>query len=293
MIDEELDTVNENNNSDLSLEKLPWLIVRLKQNYFCINCKYVRNIQMLPEKITPLPKSGKYVRGMFNLWGHVLPIIDLRTMMGMDTLDGYYRSITHQLDDLKEEHEEWIQLLCKAVMNDEPITVERDAHSCHFGKWYYNHISEHEIINRFLKKLEAPHEELHALTDEVDKKREELENASDETRELWKKDFVKNITNIYYANFQKAIIEVKDAIALAFKEMVVVIEDKHSSMALVVDEIISVDDVIDVKSQIDNPDFNSQGYLEGVVKCDNKEDEILKINIGRLIAEINSSMKMG
>jgi purine-binding chemotaxis protein CheW len=42
-------------------------------------------IGMMP--ITPVPQTPEYVKGVINLRGRVIPVVDLRLMFGMDTMD--------------------------------------------------------------------------------------------------------------------------------------------------------------------------------------------------------------
>lgn len=60
-----------------------YLSFKLGNEYFAAHVKHVINILELTE-ITPVPKSPDYMKGVINLRGTVLPIIDTRLKFGME-----------------------------------------------------------------------------------------------------------------------------------------------------------------------------------------------------------------
>lgn len=66
---------------DLSTE---WVGVgfRIGQEQFVANRDEVREVLMLPESMTRVPGAKRWVLGIANLRGHLLPLIDLKMMLG-------------------------------------------------------------------------------------------------------------------------------------------------------------------------------------------------------------------
>lgn len=56
--------------------------LRCAQSTFGIPIDRVREIVMVPE-ITPVPDSGEFVRGIINLRGRILPVLDLGLRLGL------------------------------------------------------------------------------------------------------------------------------------------------------------------------------------------------------------------
>lgn len=54
---------------------------------FGIPIAHVKEIVRLPEALVRVPKAGHSVEGVFNLRGTVLPIVDLRSRLGMSSID--------------------------------------------------------------------------------------------------------------------------------------------------------------------------------------------------------------
>jgi purine-binding chemotaxis protein CheW len=60
-------------------EQLQFLIFRLAGEEFALPISAVDEVAAVPEKITRLPKTPKFLRGVVNLRGEVLPVIDQRS----------------------------------------------------------------------------------------------------------------------------------------------------------------------------------------------------------------------
>ena len=59
---------------------------------FAVSIKRVREIIMF-EKITPVREALKYLKGVINLRGKIIPIIDLRIKFGMDEIEYNDRTV--------------------------------------------------------------------------------------------------------------------------------------------------------------------------------------------------------
>ncbi|MDN5351470.1 MAG: purine-binding chemotaxis protein CheW [Clostridiales bacterium] len=75
---------------------------RLKQEYYGINIQNVENIEkVLP--ITRIPYTPSYVKGVINLRGIIVPVVDLRNRFGFESTQttDEARIIIVNLDELK------------------------------------------------------------------------------------------------------------------------------------------------------------------------------------------------
>lgn len=55
---------------------------RIGEEQFVTDRQQVREVLMLPESITRVPGANRWVLGIANLRGHLLPLIDLKLMLG-------------------------------------------------------------------------------------------------------------------------------------------------------------------------------------------------------------------
>ena len=73
-------------------EPLELISFRIADQEFCLDIMAVREIRGWTAA-TPLPHSPPYVRGVINLRGAVLPILDLKTRLGLGVSEPSARSV--------------------------------------------------------------------------------------------------------------------------------------------------------------------------------------------------------
>ncbi|MEZ5957213.1 MAG: chemotaxis protein CheW [Hyphomonadaceae bacterium] len=77
---------------DSVTETLELISFRIEDQEFCLDIMAVREIRGWTPA-TPLPHSPSYVRGVINLRGAVLPIIDLKARLGLGAAETSARSV--------------------------------------------------------------------------------------------------------------------------------------------------------------------------------------------------------
>lgn len=63
-------------------EREKWLLFRLDQELFTVPVARIQEILRI-QRITPVPHAPYTVRGITNLRGHVIPVVDLRVRLGL------------------------------------------------------------------------------------------------------------------------------------------------------------------------------------------------------------------
>ncbi len=74
----------------LENETTQFIVVRLGEEQYGINIKYVDNIVRM-QHITRVPKVQEYLRGVINLRGEVIPVMSIRVKMDLE-LDEYSKA---------------------------------------------------------------------------------------------------------------------------------------------------------------------------------------------------------
>jgi purine-binding chemotaxis protein CheW len=64
-----------------------WIVFSLDQTEYLLRSSQIVQIEMV-EKITPVPNSPAFVKGIAYLRGEVVPVIDLRVRLGMAPAEG-------------------------------------------------------------------------------------------------------------------------------------------------------------------------------------------------------------
>ncbi len=100
-----------------------YLTFRLADEIFAAHAGKVLSIIELC-KITPVPVSPKYMAGVINLRGTVLPVIDLRLMLGLPPAEKTVDSCIITLDVIVENKPMLIGAIVDAVQSVEEFEIE-------------------------------------------------------------------------------------------------------------------------------------------------------------------------
>jgi len=149
--------VNETNTSESNL----WLTVSLSNQKYAVNCDYVDSIFQLQQDITGLPNAGGEIVGVINLRGMMLPLIDMRRLLGMETLEQEQLEFESMLHRYQEAHTNWVEELKHCMEDGCEFRLPTDPHACAFGKWYDSYKPDSQIVGFTLGKIGEPHRKLH------------------------------------------------------------------------------------------------------------------------------------
>lgn len=94
-----------------TLEGMKYLTLRLGEEHYGVEILRVREIIGLLD-ITRLPQMPSYVRGVVNLRGKIIPVIDLRMRLGMPTVDYNARTCVVVLELKSETESGFSQIGC-------------------------------------------------------------------------------------------------------------------------------------------------------------------------------------
>ncbi|WP_312642157.1 chemotaxis protein CheW [Hydrogenoanaerobacterium sp.] len=278
-------------NEDVQTEQTeyPWLIFKLCGEYFTFTSELVSSIMMLPQNIVPMPNSPQYVRGIFDLRGKIIPLIELRRLFGMKSLTEEYQEFADMLEARKQDHLHWVKELERSVKQNEPFTLATDPHQCAFGKWYDNFESDLHTINHHMRKIDEPHTKLHQTALEVEECKQNCDDC--ERDECLKKVFGK-LSDEYVPQIVSLLDEAKELFKIDFHEMVIVLEKDDQYFGIMADEIVSVEDLEEIGS-VDNMGGSSESdFISGVRKSKSVDKSILVIDESALISTITGKKKV-
>lgn len=276
-------------NEQVSSENItyPTILFKLKSDYYGINCKNVASIMQLPN-YERLPKAPENVVGIFRFREQVIPIISLRTLFGLPTMAEEAAEFAEMLDRRKQDHIHWVKELNHSVNTNEPFTLATDPHKCTFGRWYDNYEPESQTIKFYLKKIEEPHRLLH---ESALKTRNCLQEHDSETKEQRLREALSDAETVYMPQIIELLDEAKDAFANHNHSLLIVIETESDSFALTVDEVLSVEDLVDVASEEQVDKLKGSKYISEIKKSPKSSRLVLMLDDSKL-AEISQNYKM-
>ena len=212
----------------------PWVILKLEHELYGIAAPYVQTMVAMPE-ITAVPHQPACNRGVINLRGQVMPLVDLRLRLGMSSYLAKIDALVDMVKHREQDHVNWLAELESSVREKREFTLTTDPHKCKFGQWYdhYKPVSLSET--QLLQQFDGPHKRIHGLAKKVralvaDNKAEEALALIENTRGG---DFA-TMRNLF-ANFVALMRELTDT------EIAMVLANMNRRAAVAVDAIESVE----------------------------------------------------
>lgn len=140
----------------------PWVILKLGERMFGIPSDYVLEMVVIPT-LALLPSVPDYVRGVINLRGSVIMVVDLRVRLNMESALVERDRLIDLMEERKHDHVNWLHELESAVIEDREFKLATDPHKCKFGQWYDKYKPKNVIMENHLKKFDEPHKYIHSL----------------------------------------------------------------------------------------------------------------------------------
>jgi chemotaxis signal transduction protein len=215
--------------------KLPYVIAGVKGLQLAISAKYVQEIIRTP-RWHVVPNTPRHIRGVINLRGKVLPLVDLRVRMDLPSALEDVEQMIAMLVAREQDHILWLKDLLGAVTDRRPFTLARDPSQCAFGKWYYSYKSEDIGFASVMYRFETPHRRIHTIADAVLKHAEQGEHGmAKEIIQRTEKGDLQTVVNLF--------AEARTAFRESHKEVAIVLTDGRKQLSLTVDSVVSVEPI--------------------------------------------------
>lgn len=220
-----------------------WTVVALRRELYAIPAEDVETMVMLP-RVTKVPDMPSYVRGVFVLRGRTVPVVDLRTRLGMQSLEEETEQLIAMLDAREQDHRDWLAELEASVKERREFTLTTDAHKCKFGQWYDKYKTDNLLLQTLLRKFDAPHKRTHGIAAEV--LALEKSGDSDGAQKLIAKTRDGDL-----AEMLRLFEQLRNQIRESNREIAIVLSDGVRSFAVAVDSVETVSRLAeDVDEQI-------------------------------------------
>lgn len=267
--------------------KYPYIIFKLANSFYCVNSSHVSTIVQLPH-LDKIPAAPANVAGMFRYRDRVIQVLDLRITFGFKSMAEEYHEFEDMIEARKQDHIRWVNELERAVMAGEKFTLGKDPHQCAFGQWYDRFTSENSMINFHLRKIDEPHQKLHAAAHEI----ENCQGGSDGVCQAGEcqRAILDQVKNHYMPAVLQLLDETKNVFQNSmYREMVLLLDGTKWGIA--VDEIIGVEEL----TVIDQREKNLVGqtsFVLNVLERDKQDGLIFELNIDALSGKMKEYEKL-
>lgn len=275
--------LNPLDNSSTEQINYPWLVFRLGKSYYAINSRLISGIMQPTSEIAPVPNAPDYVRGIFILRGNVVQMVDLRGLLGLETLEQAHANFCNMLDMRKQDHLNWVRELERCVEEGDTFKLATDPHKCAFGKWYDHFSSDTSSVNFHMKKIDEPHRKLHECATRISDCHTSCDLDSTE-------DCMHRVFDDLNATLVPQIVSLIDETKTVFKgdmrEMLITVEQGDLHIGLLVDEVIAVEHLSMSYDNQNIEGFEKSPFVSGVCKSETISSTLLMLDCETLLSSL-------
>lgn len=146
-----------------------YLILIIQNQKYAIPIKSIFQFVQINE-ITHLPDAAQFVKGLINVNGQNIKIIDARTKLGLVDQNSELDQLIETLKLREQNHRNWLAELERSVVEKREFKLTTDPHACKFGVWYDNFTTTNQTLATFLERFDQPHKEFHEVAIRVNEK---------------------------------------------------------------------------------------------------------------------------
>lgn len=214
-------------------DRMPDVVCRVATEHYALNARIVHEMVMLGRVSRP-PRANPVVRGMMNLRGSVIPVIDLRRYLGERDLADETDELIGMLEQRERDHVDWLSELEACVREHRAFTLATDADQCEFGRWYNQYHTNNLVLSMQLSRFDEPHRRIHRLAEEV----LELHRQGDDDQAMRRIQETRSgdlsvMVNLFHRT--------RDILREEQREIAILIGERQGMMAVVVDDVLAVE----------------------------------------------------
>ncbi|MFN7980279.1 MAG: chemotaxis protein CheW [Vicinamibacterales bacterium] len=213
------------------------VLFRLERQLYALPAMSVTEMVSLAS-VHAVPQQASYMRGLLNLRGRVLPVVDLRLRLGMTSATAELESLIEIFNAREQDHKNWIAELEASILERRPFGLTTDPTKCAFGRWYAGLKTDDLVLETYLKRIDLPHRQIHRAGAEALERQQsgDYEGAS---------AIARNIRENALRETLALMEDARQALREAHKQLGIVVQAAVGAFTVTVDAVESVEQLRD------------------------------------------------
>ncbi len=134
---------------------------------FAINIENILSVTQDLDNLLQPPVKSRGLMGVINYMDEPVAVYNFAEMLDIPSTREIKSNLVALLNAREQDHIDWVDALEKSLKENIPFEKARDPNLCAFGKWYNKFKTRDEALMDIMKHFEQPHNEIHALADEL------------------------------------------------------------------------------------------------------------------------------
>jgi len=130
---------------------------------FAIPLEQVLYIEKDIQRNLQVDELEEFNHGVITFQNNTVQLFDFNKLLGSENHQQMIKAMVATLDDMEQQHKDWLDALEKSLTTNTPFTKALDPNKCAFGQWYNSFKTDNEELTEVLQRFDAPHKKLHGL----------------------------------------------------------------------------------------------------------------------------------
>ncbi len=269
----------------------PWLVFNLNKSFFALSCENITGITILPKKVTQPVLTPPYIRGLLNLRGEIIPLVDMRELFAFPTTMSEFEDFKKFKVSAITAHQGWVDELVRCVEEEDTFTRELNPDKCAFGKWLLTFDASNNIMNSYLRKIDPPHRQLHQEGGKIVELHKQPQSSEREKKIQESKE---NVTKVLAPTIFSILAKIEEDWCEAHKEMVIIFTYNDKKIGLIVDEVQSVE-CLEILNQEVNIDMQNIAHFFSSIARSTRSNNVIflvdETELGILFSEADFGLE--
>lgn len=254
-------------------QNFPWLIFKLNDQLYALNCRHVVTIQNKPTELVPALEAPDYVSGLMNVRGEILPLISTRRLFGMFSQLEAGNEFAQLIDKVKNEHGEYISLLETCIKKRTKVVFPTSVEELSLYQWIQKYHSENQ---KLMAQLQLAIEPLNALFEASMSIIQCSNQCAICARPECQYTVLKKIKEEHAPRIINVLEECKRIYVESSGDKVIILKNSDYSVGYSIDDVIAVEEIVVISTASNTRSIESSKYLYGVgTRAQDKEEKII------------------
>lgn len=260
-------------------QELPWLIFKVRKNNYAINTNMVISIMKMVDEFIEVPDNQNYIRGIINLRGDIIPLIDLKVLLKEKSNHERAVEFTKTIDRKIIEIREWVAAFVEKIEEDKIFSMAGSKEESEFIKWLLISKEREKGLEYHISKIL---ESVYKLFEYSDKYNLDVQEGKKLSR-IEKKRLLFNMRDDCAEDIFSMMKESLSLYENIMQEMIIELEYEGMKAGIIVDKVDAIDTIEKELGQAKlNPNMYATKFIEGVAKTSKTSQLVLLPKLSHL-----------
>lgn len=134
---------------------------------FAIPLEQILYIEKDMKRNLQLNELAEFNHEIITFQENAVQLFDFNNLIGSKSYQSTMKNLVSQLDNMEQQHIQWLNALEDSLKNKTPFTKTLDPNQCEFSQWYKTFKTDNEELSEIMQRIEAPHAKLHSMANEL------------------------------------------------------------------------------------------------------------------------------